>query len=66
MEELTVTKRAPKKIATTLTEEDKKSPLYKLMGSAKEKKLTKEEEEKLYEDYEHKDLSYLFRKYGLN
>lgn len=49
----------PKKI-------DKSSELFKLMSSAKPKILTKEEKEKLFEDYEVKDVSDRFRKFDLN
>ena len=45
---------------------DQNSKLYKLMGSAKPKVLTKEEKEKLFEDYEDKNLSDRFRKFNLN
>jgi hypothetical protein len=49
----------PKKI-------DKNSKLFKLIGSAKPKILTKEEKEKLFENYEEKDISDRFRKFNLN
>lgn len=55
-----------KKALEMMSNVDKNSRLYRLMGSAKRKILTKEEEEKLYEDYEHKDLSDIFRKHGLH
>ena len=45
---------------------DQNSKLYKLMGSAKPKVLTKEEKEKLFEDYGDKNLSDRFRKFNLN
>ncbi len=45
---------------------DKNSKLYELMGSAKPKVLTKEENKKLFEKYEDKDISDRFRKFNLN
>lgn len=45
---------------------DEDSKLFKLIGSAKQKILTKEEKEKLFENYENKDISDRFRKFNLN
>jgi DNA-binding transcriptional ArsR family regulator len=45
---------------------DKNSKLFKLIGSAKPKVLTKEEKEKLFENYEEKDVSDRFGKFNLN
>ena len=45
---------------------DKNSKLFKLIGSTKPKVLTKEEKEKLFENYEEKDVSNRFRKFNLN
>ncbi len=45
---------------------DKDSKLYKLMGSAKPRILTKEDNKKLFENYEDKDTSNIFRELNLN
>lgn len=45
---------------------DKNSKLYKLMGSVKPKTLTKEENKRLFEDYENNDVSDRFGKFNLN
>ena len=45
---------------------DKNSKLYKLMGCVKPKVLTKEEKKKLFEDYENKDTSNIFRELDLD
>ena len=42
------------------------SKLFKLMGSAKAKILTKEEKRKLFANYEKRDISDRFRKFNLN
>lgn len=49
----------PKKI-------DKDSYLYQLMNSAKPKQMSLEEKKKLFENYENKDTSNIFRKLNLN
>ena len=54
-----------KKALETIKNKNPNDWLSRLMGSAKLKKFTKEEQEHWFDDYEHKDLSYLFRKYGL-
>jgi len=45
---------------------DKNSKIYKLMGSAKPKVLTNEENEKLFENYEDKNISNIFGEFNLN
>jgi len=45
---------------------DKNSKLFKLMGSAKPRVLTEEGKKKLFEDYENKDTSNIFRELNLN
>lgn len=66
METVTIPKKVAKKIPSILTEEDKQSPLYKLMGSAKLKKFTKKEQEHWFDNYENVDTSQIFREHGLD
>ncbi|GEM_PF-3366420 len=55
-----------KKAVETMHHKDQRHWLSRLQGSAKLKKFTKEEQEHWYDDYEHRDLSDIFRKHGLD
>ena len=55
-----------KKALETMKNVDRTSRLYKLMGSAKLKKFTKEEQKHWFDDYESVDTSNIFREHGLD
>ncbi|MDP1694058.1 MAG: hypothetical protein Q8L34_00795 [Candidatus Woesearchaeota archaeon] len=55
-----------KKALETMKNKDPNDWLSRLMGSAKLKKFTKEEQEHWFDDYESVDTSNIFREHGLD